>query len=495
MPGFRNDTTVPRTKDLLQKLGDVLGNHGDGVESAAGEACGGATKMSEETQKTMSEVKSMLDMLQNALVTIRGKILKLYLVENHVRFAISSEASQGGGKKEKRMKLSGKKQKDIKLKPVENDLSPSLAQLATQQDRLYQSLVELKAVHDVIELVVERCSMNQFDAAYPLLRRLLVDITPFLEKASPVKYHQGAAEEDDLQVGDWIAAYAMPSPTNTTSDHSLPKSQLKNIKATLLYKVGQRGAALGNFDFPVDAAFMPDGSFMVCDKNNQRLQMFDNKGNFKKVLLQDEVKPRRVCFNPRDGYMYVSDELAECVKIYTPQGQLVRRIGETMFQCPAGMDIDTKGNLVMTDAERCFVSLHQPTGDVIAKFYYRFLTDKLIPNPYYATVNDDDQLIVSDFRNNIVKVFSNSGQVLFKIEKLKCPRGVCVDPYGNILIAEGDGHCVSMYNPYGKFVCHLVTAKDGLQFPLSIDMNMEGQLIVTQCGYYSPHEVLVFKVY
>ena len=59
----------------------------------------------------------------------------------------------------------------------------------------------------------------------------------------------------------------------------------------------------------------------------------------------------------------------------------------------------------MTDAEKNFVSIHNPsTGEVLHKFYYQFLSDKFIACPYFACVNEDDQLIVTDMRNNQIKV-------------------------------------------------------------------------------------------
>ena len=59
----------------------------------------------------------------------------------------------------------------------------------------------------------------------------------------------------------------------------------------------------------------------------------------------------------------------------------------------------------MTDAEKNFVSIHNPsTGEVLHKFYYQFLSDKFIACPFFACVNEDDQLIVTDMRNNQIKV-------------------------------------------------------------------------------------------
>ncbi len=78
------------------------------------------------------------------------------------------------------------------------------------------------------------------------------------------------------------------------------------------------------------------------------LQIFDEKGNLVQICLRDEVKPRRMRLSPRDGCWYVSDELSECVKVYSPNWRLIRRIGESTFQCPAGLAIDSKVLILQT---------------------------------------------------------------------------------------------------------------------------------------------------
>ena len=233
----------------------------------------------------------------------------------------------------------------------------------------------------------------------------------------------------------------------------------------------------------------------MSDKNNYRLQIFDAKGNFKRVLFNNKVKPRRARYNPRENAFYVVDEIMEAVKVYSPSGVLLRTLCEKFFSCPAGIDFDTYGNVVMTDADNCFISLHRPDGELVHKWYYRDSKDPLVPMPYYAIANEDDHIIVSDCRNGSVKMFNENGKLLFAIYNLVCPRGLCTDPYGNILIAEGDKHRISMYSPHGKFLQDVVTKEDGLEYPLSVEVNIEGQLIVTQCGYCSPHEVLVYQLF
>ena len=62
----------------------------------------------------------------------------------------------------------------------------------------------------------------------------------------------------------------------------------------------------------------------------------------KQICLRGELKPRRIRQSSRDGCWYISDEMSDCVKVYSANWRLVRRIGESTFQCPAGLAIDSK---------------------------------------------------------------------------------------------------------------------------------------------------------
>ena len=62
----------------------------------------------------------------------------------------------------------------------------------------------------------------------------------------------------------------------------------------------------------------------------------------KQICLRGKLKPRRIRQSSRDGCWYVSDEMSDCVKVYSANWRLVRRIGESTFQCPAGLAIDSK---------------------------------------------------------------------------------------------------------------------------------------------------------
>ena len=78
--------------------------------------------------------------------------------------------------------------------------------------------------------------------------------------------------------------------------------------------------------------------------------------------------------------------------------------------------------------------------------------------------------------------------------KVDCPRGLALDEVGNIFVADSDNHRVAMFSQEGKFLQDVVTAADGLHFPVSVALGPRGQMAVTQCGYFSNHELLVFQL-
>ncbi|KAK2148708.1 hypothetical protein LSH36_486g01036 [Paralvinella palmiformis] len=431
--------------------------------------------------------------LQSAIAHMRNKILELYNIQCYTKVLVEKEALR----KINQFDKPGKKDmKKIRSK-VSEKYSSVLIVVANEQELLYKKIVWVKSIYDVTEEVLESASSTQIMEMFEFLMRELTKQSKLIHEEKPkcnVDLLHGMPLPRDLIIDVRKEIESNRSMSMDTIIHSSRDPRKMGIR--LVCKISGYGKEPGKFDFPTHATFMPNGDLLVSDKNNHRLQIFDSNGKFKHEMFDGIIKPRRARVNPADGNIYISDEDSECIKIFSQDGDLVGRVGDHYFICVAGMDFDSNGNIVMTDPEKCHVSTHHHgRNSVLKSFLFRYLIDRKLPHPYYVCVNDDDQYIVSDTRNNRVKVFSCAGRLLFHIDKLNCPRGITTDPYGNILIAEGDGHCISMYSPHGKFLQHLIDKREfGLCYPLSLDMDKNGRLAVTQCGYTSPHEVMIFQI-
>ena len=58
-------------------------------------------------------------------------------------------------------------------------------------------------------------------------------------------------------------------------------------------------------------------------------------------------------------------------------------------------------------------------------------------DPYEIASDDNHQIIISDYDNNIVHVIDNKGSFLCYIEQ-KCKGGLCIDTDRNLIVVETD---------------------------------------------------------
>ena len=445
-----------------------------------------------EAKKLQKDLETALHAMQTKLVVLRQRIQHLHVIEDHVHNNVKDLLQAVKNEPESEQKLKAK---------VEESYRPVQAKIISKLDKLYRALYELKGAYGITESLIEQASPKQIILAYK-------DLTDWI---STSQQSTDVSMEDDLTEMIHDLSVVMPDiaklvllPDNEGSKIlslrvPVPSVMMVSqvVRATdgwpkLKFKISCAGEKPGQFRFPVNATFIPSGGFMVCDKNNHRIQIFDDQGRFIRFLQRRRIKPRRAKVNPVDGLVYVSDERTESVRVVTIDDQRVGSIGDKYFCCAAGLAFDTKGNLVMSDAEKATITMYSPSGKMLGKFCCGYF-ERRTPCPYFVACNSKDHFIISDCRNNSVKAFTSEGREMFRISDLKCPRGICVDCHDNILVAEGDGHCISVYSMFGKFLRYLLTKEDGLRYPMSVDMNSFGQILVTQFGFFH-QEVLMFQI-
>ena len=129
---------------------------------------------------------------------------------------------------------------------------------------------------------------------------------------------------------------------------------------TFLFQWGTAGKGPGQFDLPHGIALDSAGRVYVVDRQNARVQVFDNKGNY---LTQWKgphfVSPQGIRIG-RDGTAFVaeagSDKLPDVsgVLVLRPDGSLIERVGrygnyDGQFQSIHGVAISKSGTLYTAD--------------------------------------------------------------------------------------------------------------------------------------------------
>ena len=100
-------------------------------------------------------------------------------------------------------------------------------------------------------------------------------------------------------------------------------------------------------------------------------------------------------------------------------------------------------------------------------------------------VDSKNRVIVSDMNNNRVQVFSQDGDWLFTIDGTgsgdNCfwsPRGLSLDPQGNIHVAAGGSNTIKVFTPEGTYVRSYGDVKN----PSGVAVDEEGYSFVSEYG-------------
>ncbi len=147
----------------------------------------------------------------------------------------------------------------------------------------------------------------------------------------------------------------------------------------LIHSWGEIGTGPGQFHLPHGIAIDNDGNIIVCDRENDRLQFFDHRGNFLSIWT-DVRRPTHAVVD-KDGLIYVTElwrpvergqgsfihgyadhDLPGRVTVFRKDGKIVARFGDDSrnraapgnFIAPHGLALDSRGNLYVSEVAWTF---------------------------------------------------------------------------------------------------------------------------------------------
>ena len=136
-------------------------------------------------------------------------------------------------------------------------------------------------------------------------------------------------------------------------DHGNNRFQVLNTKLEYVNSFGCHGNGNAEFNHPNDIAQDGAGNLYVSDTDDNRVQVFDCKGQFlfafsEKGASKQLRRPYGICVDS-DQFVYVCDRGNECVSVFKTSGEFVASFGQ--FSYPAGIVIDDDGFVYVVDHE------------------------------------------------------------------------------------------------------------------------------------------------
>jgi len=125
----------------------------------------------------------------------------------------------------------------------------------------------------------------------------------------------------------------------------------------LLLSWGERGTGPGQFELSHCVRIDKHDRVWVCDRTNDRIQIFDANGNYL-TEWTGLLKPDTIYFDPNDDVVYIA-ELQQQISIYTLDGELLTKWGGArpsdkpgeFVACPHGIWADSRGDLYVGEVQ------------------------------------------------------------------------------------------------------------------------------------------------
>ena len=284
-----------------------------------------------------------------------------------------------------------------------------------------------------------------------------------------------------------------------------------------------RGASLlhgGEFMAPMyGLAVDQQGSLFVVDNGNNRIQKFDNGGNF--IILWGNFGSANANFhNPTGmacdgkGDVWVVDTNNHRVQKFDGKlgGYLMkfgsRGNGEGQFNAPWGIAVDrVRGYLYVVDSANFRVQKFDMTGEFIMAWGSFGNGDGQFYFPRGVAVDQEDgSVYVVDMGNHRIQKFDTSTNVLPQLltkwggspaaghassplaqeaGQLRSPWGITVDGVGDVYVTDTGNHRIEKFDREGNFITQWGGFGNGdgqFNFPYGIAVDAKGSVLVVDSG-------------
>ena len=252
----------------------------------------------------------------------------------------------------------------------------------------------------------------------------------------------------------------------------------------------------GEFCHPKSIAIDSEtNNIYVCDGGNNRVQVFNESLEFLFYLSNEMNSPHGICINL--NRVYVTQYYANSLNVYSTEGKYIESVGrrgnkDLEFIYPKGVAVSTVNNLIyicdyLNNRIQClnldltfnsFIpNINFPrdiklapqdivvltAGSPCIQFYdysHQLIREIItqgegnqVINPLYFCLDRELNILMTDFLANSVMIFSNRGELLYKLGRSGEKRGDFINPTGIatdredrvLVVSRNPEHCIQIF--------------------------------------------------
>lgn len=264
---------------------------------------------------------------------------------------------------------------------------------------------------------------------------------------------------------------------------------------------GSGGTGNGQLAHPADVALDAKGNIWVADENNNRLEEFNQKGEFLKALGSvgtgngQLTRPKSIAFDAK-GNIWVADSGNNRLEEFNEKGEFQKVVGSSgagngQFSGPESIAIDPKGDIWVADTYNYRVQELNEKGEFIKVANPSGLG---AIEPTGLDVGPHGNIWVADWAHNRVAELSEEGSFVRQFGasgtgngQFAHPDAVTADSRGNVWVVDQNNKRVQQFNQQGEYLAQFGSAGSGsgqfsFTYPSGIAVDSKGSLWVTDTG-------------
>ena len=263
---------------------------------------------------------------------------------------------------------------------------------------------------------------------------------------------------------------------------------------------GSAGTGNGQFSHPADTAVDSKGNIWVVDKGNNRLEEFNEKGEFLAKYASagsgngQLSSPGAIAIDSSDN-VWIADTGNNRIEKFNSSGEYLLKTGtygtgNGQFSGPEGIAVDSKGNVWVSDTYNGRVQKFNSSGEFLKLVGSYGSEAGQLGEPTGIDVSSSGNAYIADWQNQRITEFNESGGYIRQFGtagtgngQFAHPDGLDVDSSNNVWVAdEGNGR-VQEFSSTGAYLGQFGSKGTGagqftFGYPVGLEKDTKGNIWV-----------------